>query len=231
MKKVLLIFFLSLASIGQVNADVRNFSFEINNTEINIRTPDGFYNSASTYPNYLGQLRAMYPESQIVLAALTPKTDVETSKFTRYMIFSTLKRLTKEKIPQKPFDGLKEEIREQQFTLLNEIRERADEALIDGSFRVSQRNGVEFKILLNESTPLGVFFENKSAISHSSIARTTRTINGINENFLQVFSTSIVLIKKKIIFIYVYSDYESEKDITWVEGKTKELVSLLIKNN
>ena len=151
MKKVLLIFFLSLASIGQVNADARNFSFEINNTKINVRAPDGFYNSASTYPNFLGRLQAMYPETQIVLAALTPKIDVETSKFSRYIIFSTLKRLTKEKIPQKPFNGLKEEIRDQQFTLLNEVRERADQALIDGSYRVGQRNGAEFKILLNES--------------------------------------------------------------------------------
>ena len=147
------------------------------------------------------------------------------------MIFSTLKRLTKEKITQKPFNSLRDEIREQQFTLLNEIRERADQALIDGSYRLGKRNGIEFKILLNESTPLGVFFENKSSISHSSIASTTRTINGISENFLQIFSTSIVLIKKKIIFVYIYSNYDSEKDITWVEGKTKELVSLLIKNN
>ena len=231
MKKVLLIFFLTFASIGQVNADSRNFSFEIDNTKINVRTPDGFYNSASTYPSYIGQLQAMYPESQIVLAALTPKTDIETSKFTRYMIFSTLKRLTKEKISQKPFNGLREEIREQQFTLLNEIRERADQALIDGSYRLGKRNGIEFKILLNESTPLGVFFENKKSISHATIVNTKRTINGISENFLQIASTSIVLIKKKIIFVYIYSDYDSEKDITWVEGKTKELVSLLIKNN
>ena len=231
MKKLFIILFFSLALIGSTYADARNFSFEIKNTKINVRTPDGFFNSTSTYPEYLGQLQAMYPESQIVLAALTPKTDIETSKFSRYMIFSTLKRLTKEKISQKPFNGLKEEIREQQFTLLNEMRERADQALIDGSYRVGKRNGIEFKILLNESTPLGVFFENKNSISHSSIASSTRTINGISENFYQIFSTSIVLIKKKIIFVYIYSDYDSEKDITWIEGKTKELVSLLIKNN
>ena len=107
MKKLLLILFLSLTIIGSSSADSRNFNFKINNTKINVRTPDGFYNSSSTYPEYLGQLQAMYPESQIVLAALTPKSNLETSKFSRYMIFSTLKRLTKEKILQTPEDVMK----------------------------------------------------------------------------------------------------------------------------
>ena len=84
---------------------------------------------------------------------------------------------------------------------------------------------------MNETTPLGVFFDNKNVISYSSIMSGEKSVNGINENFIQVIATSIVLLKKKIIFVYIYSDYDSEKDITWIEGKTKELISLLIKNN
>jgi hypothetical protein len=231
MKKLLLILFISLGLIGSNYADSRNFDFKINNTKINVRTPDGFYDSSSTYPEYLGQLQAMYPESHIVLAALTPKTNLDTLEFSRYMIFTTLKRLTKEKISQKPFNGLRDEIREQQFTLMNELRERADQALIDGSYRLSTRNGIEFKIIMNETTPLGVFFDNKKVISFSSIMSGEKSVNGINENFIQAAATSIVLLKKKIIFVYIYSDYDSEKDIIWVEAKTKELVNLLIKHN
>ena len=231
MKKLLLILFISLGLIGSNYADSRNFDFKINNTKINVRTPDGFYDSSSTYPEYLGQLQAMYPESHIVLAALTPKTNLDTLEFSRYMIFTTLKRLSKEKISQKPFNGLRDEIREQQFTLMNELRERADQALIDGSYRLSTRNGIEFKIIMNETTPLGVFFDNKKVISFSSIMSGEKSINGINENFIQVIAVSTVLLKKKIIFVYIYSDYDSEKDIIWIEAKTKELVNLLIKNN
>ena len=106
--------------------------FKINNTKINVRTPDGFYDSSSTYPEYLGQLQAMYPESHIVLAALTPKTQLDTLEFSRYMILTTLKRLTKEKISQKPFNGLRDEIREQQFTLMNEWREKINEEIEAG---------------------------------------------------------------------------------------------------
>ena len=231
MKKLLLILFISLGLIGSTYADSRNFDFKINNTKINVRTPDGFYDSSSTYPEYLGQLQAMYPESHIVLAALTPKTQLDTLEFSRYMILTTLKRLTKEKISQKPFNGLRDEIREQQFTLMNEWRDRADQALIDGSYRLSTRNGIEFKILMNETTPLGVFFDNKKVISFSTIMSGEKSVNGINENFIQATATSIVLLKKKIIFVYIYSDYDSEKDIIWIEDKTKETVNLLIKNN
>ena len=231
MKKLLLILLISLGLIGSTYADSRNFDFKINNTKINVRTPDGFYDSSSTYPEYLGQLQAMYPESHTVLAALTPKTNLDTLEFSRYMIFTTLKRLPKEKISQKPFNGLRDDIREQQFTLINEWRDKADQTLIDGSYRLSNRYGIEFKILMNETTPFGVFFDNKKVSSFSSIMSGEKSVNGINENFVQVIATSIVLLKKKIIFVYIYSDYDSEKDITWIEGKTKELISLLIKNN
>ena len=196
---------------------------------INVRTPDGFYESSHTYPEYLNQLKTVWKDTQIVQAALIPKTYSDT--FRRYMVLTTLKRLTKEKISQKPFNGLRDNIREQQFTLMNEWRDKADQALIDGSYRLSSRYGIEFKVLMNETTPLGVFFDNKNVISYSSIMSGEKSVNGINENFIQVIATSIVLIKKKIIFVYIYSDYDSEKDITWIEGKTKELISLLIKNN
>ena len=55
--------------------------------------------------------------------------------------------------------------------------------------------------------------------------------NGINYPLLQVNSLSIVFVKNKMVYVYIYSDYDSEKDITWIEDKTKETVNLLIKNN
>jgi hypothetical protein len=41
----------------------------------------------------------------------------------------------------------------------------------------------------------------------------------------------MVFVKNKIIIAYIYSDFDSEKDIIWIEDKTKETVNLLIKNN
>jgi len=38
-------------------------------------------------------------------------------------------------------------------------------------------------------------------------------------------------VKNKLIFIYVYSNYDSMKDITWVKAKANEFVSLLLENN
>ena len=41
----------------------------------------------------------------------------------------------------------------------------------------------------------------------------------------------MVFVKNKIVNVYIYSDFDSEKDIIWIEAKTNELVNLLINNN
>jgi hypothetical protein len=46
-----------------------------------------------------------------------------------------------------------------------------------------------------------------------------------------VGSTTMVNIKDRLLYIYIYSTYKSSMDITWVKGKTKEFVNLLLENN
>ena len=84
---------------------------------------------------------------------------------------------------------------------------------------------------VGETTPLGVFIDNEKVMSINTIMNMSASANGISSTYLQVGSTSFVFVKNKVIFVYIYSDFDSEKDIVWIEGKTKELVNLLIKNN
>ena len=79
--------------------------------------------------------------------------------------------------------------------------------------------------------PLGVFIDNEKVISLNMISNTNISTNGINYSFLQLMSFSMVFVKNKIVNVYIYSDFDSKTDIIWIEGKTKELVNLLIKNN
>ena len=231
MKKLFLILLISLCLTSSAYADSRNFSFKVNKTKINVRTPDGFYESSYIAPGRLDMAKTLLPQTLNVQAVLLPKGVTDFERLTRYIILVTEKRLEKRKITQKDFNNLRELLREQQFTLLNKWKEKIDEEVEAGALRISNESGLKYKFLVGETTPLGVFIDNKKVISINTISNMKTSLEGTNYDFLQVASSSMVFVKNKIIMAYIYSDFDSEKDIIWIEDKTKETVNLLIKNN
>ena len=231
MKKLFLIFLISLCLTSSAYADSRNFSFKANNTKINVRTPDGFYESSNIYPERLDFVRTFYPDYLKVHAVLVPKGIPDTERLSRYMILVTNNKADKHKITQSFFDETRELMREEQFTLMNKYRDMIDDALEDGTSKIFNKYNVDFITEIGETVPLGVFIDNEKVISLNMISNTNISTNGINYSFLQLMSFSMVFVKNKIVNVYIYSDFDSKTDIIWIEGKTKELVNLLIKNN
>ena len=231
MKKLFLILLISLCLTSSAYADSRNFSFKANNTKINVRTPDGFYESSNIYPERLDFVRTFYPDYLKVHAVLVPKGIPDTERLSRYMILVTNNKADKHKITQSFFDETRELMREEQFTLMNNYRDMIDDALEDGTSKIFNKYNVDFITEIGETVPLGVFIDNEKVISLNMISNTNISTNGINYSFLQLMSFSMVFVKNKIVNVYIYSDFDSKTDIIWIEGKTKELVNLLIKNN
>jgi len=231
MKKLFLILLISLCLTSSAYADSRNFSFKANNTKINVRTPDGFYESSNIYPERLDFVRTFYPDYLKVHAVLVPKGIPDTERLSRYMILVTNNKADKHKITQSFFDETRELMREEQFTLMNKYRDMIDDALEDGTSKIFNEYNVDFITEIGETVPLGVFIDNEKVISLNMISNTNISTNGINYSFLQLMSFSMVFVKNKIVNVYIYSDFDSKTDIIWIEGKTKELVNLLIKNN
>lgn len=216
---------------GSVYADGRDFSFKINNTKIDVRTPDGFYESSYIIPGRLDMTRTLYPDSLKVHALLLPKGASDYERIKRYFIFASSKKLDKRKSSKKFFRDIREMFREQQFTLLNEHRDEFDKAIKEGALRLTNENDIEYRFQLRETTPLGVFDENENYISSNAITKLSSSVDGMNDDFLQTATMSIIFLKNKILYVYGYSDFDSEKDIIWIEAKTKELMSLLLNNN
>jgi hypothetical protein len=231
MKKLFIFLLISLYFTSSVYADSRNFSFKADNTKINVRTPDGFYESSNIYPERLEFVRTFYPDYLMVHAVLVPKGIPDTERLSRYMILVTNKKADKHKITQSFFDETRDLMREQQFTLINEYRDMIDDALEEGTSKVFNKYDVDFITEIGETVPLGVFIDNEKVISLNMISNTNISNNGINHSFLQLMSFSMVFVKNKIVNVYIYSDFDSEKDIIWIEAKTNELVNLLINNN
>lgn len=230
MKKIVLFCFI-FGLLNPTFADSRNFSFKIHNTKIDVRTPDGFYESSYILPERLEMVQTMFPDYLTVQAVLAPKGSSDNERIARYYIFATPNKLDKRKISQKDFDGLRDLMREQQYTLMNQHRDKIDAAIKEGSMKISNKNNIKYELTVDEISPLGVFIDNKNAISFNTISNTDITVDGVNLSFPQACTMSLVFLKNKLVYLYGYSDYDSDRDITWIESKTNEAVSLLIRNN
>jgi hypothetical protein len=44
-------------------------------------------------------------------------------------------------------------------------------------------------------------------------------------------STTLMKVKRRLLYIYVYSQYEAQADVDWVESRTTELANLILTAN
>ena len=149
----------------------------------------------------------------------------------RYIILVTLTELNNINISKKDFKDLKDTLREEQFTLMNEILDDANKIIDSSVSDINSDWGTDINFSVNETTPLGVFIDSNKAISFNTIMNANFSVSGDEENLLIVNSTTFIHIKNRLIIAYVYSNFNSSTDIIWLEAKTKELLELMLKVN
>lgn len=229
MKKILL-FLLFIGLSNWTFADSRNFSFKIEDTTINVRTPNGFYES-SYVDQEISQLVDMIFPPYIfnVHATLVPKDFMD--EFSRYIILVSLPEYNKINITRKDFAELQALMRQEQYTLMNEISDDSNIVVENAVSNINNAYDTDMDFSYDETTPLGVFLDTEKAISFNTIMAGNYSDGYSEETTFQIGSTSFIYINKRVLVAYIYTDFNSQKDIIWIEGKTRELIELLLKNN
>jgi hypothetical protein len=226
MIKILTILILLFSNISF--ADERNFNINIDNIDVKIRTPDGFFDARYVAPFMYEVFDMVMPKEMTVHAVLTAKKGIGE----RYMGLATVTDLDKIRLTQKMFNRVvRDNIRKKQFTIMNSRRSEDDKITRDMNRALASDYGSDTKLQITETTPLGVFIDNNKAIGFLSISSVERASSNFSEEIPMIGSTTMINIKDRLLYVYIYSTYKSSMDITWVKGKTKELVSLILMNN
>jgi len=227
MKALICCIALSLMSISSY-ANQSNLDFKIHNTEIIVKAPYGFYNSSDINPDRVITFSRSMPKGLTTQGVLVPKNDI--SKKYRYMALVTNDKIDKLKLSKKSFEIIKKEAIKKQFSLSRD-KEKIDKMFSDWSEFMSEFNNHKLEISPNEITPLRVFLNNDEVLGLSSINYLNIFSDDNYSDRAMVSATSLVKVKNKLVNIYVYSKYESIKDIIWVESKAKEFAYLLLDSN
>ncbi len=209
-------------------ADERNFNINIDNIDVKIRAPDGFFDARYVAPFMYEVFDMVMPKEMTVHAVLTTKKDIGE----RYIGLATVTDLDKIRLTQKMYRVVVQDmIRKKQFTIMNSLRSESDKITRDMNKALASDYGSDTKLQITETTPLGVFIDNNKAIGFLSISNVERASSKFSEEIPMVGSTTLINIKDRLLYMYIYSTYKSSMDATWVKGKTKEFVSLILMNN
>jgi hypothetical protein len=220
----------AISLIGTVYADARNFSIKVHNTEINVRAPDGFYESSYIDPLVSEIFSKLMPDDLRIHAILIPKDGMDDDS--RYMVLVTVKEVEKLKLSQRMFDKeIRKIMREQQFTLMNSLKDEINDLFIEKSNTFSNDYDMNISLKTNEMTSLGVFLDNSDSIGFATIMNMEVSAEEYSDKSPIINATVFSKVKNKLIVIYIYSEYRSMKDVVWVKAKAKEFTSLLLINN
>ena len=226
MKKLLtalLTVFISFASY----ADESNFSFMIGDTTINVRAPSGFYESSYINSEVLDIVKMLYPPEVYDIHAVLIPADYDTDTSGRSIILASLKEIDVLDLSKQDFINIKDEFVNQQFTIMNSAMDTINEGLEDSVAKINEKYDTNINWTFNETTPLGVFMDEEDAMAFSVIMAGDYSEDYLEEGFFEINSLAAMNLNNRLVIAYVYSVFEANTDIIWVEAKTKELVGLL----
>jgi len=240
MKFVLILLVLLLkASIVTAAVNDKNIVVNIGGVTISTRTPTGFYKTSDTYPAYFSFVdKYATGKENKLLSWLVPEKDYLRLKNNqkpnsgRYINLKINKALISEYFTAKDFDELKVLVKKEQYTATNDLSSDINKEFNRISRDLESDYNLPYKLnlKLGETTPLGLFIDKTNAIGFTEIMQLKGKFDSGNE-LTKVVSQSLILVRGKLLYVYVYSAYNTLKDILWAEAKSKELVDLVLNNN
>ena len=225
--KRLLIGFLTIFISYASYADESNFSFMIEDTKINVRAPSGFYESSYINSEVLDIVKMLYPPEVYDIHAVLIPADYDTDTSGRSIILASLKEIDVLDLSKQDFINIKDEFVNQQFTIMNSAMDTINEGLEDSVAKINEKYDTNINWTFNETTPLGVFMDEEDAMAFSVIMAGDYSEDYLEEGFFEINSLAAMNLNNRLVIAYVYSVFEANTDIIWVEAKTKELVGLL----
>lgn len=239
MKRYLQLFcLLLLLTANPVTADTKNIKVDIGGVKIDVQAPNGFHEISSLSPETRKLAETMTPPNNRLLAVFVSEEDLgrimkgETPEFGRYMFLQVFWKLENTNISNRQFQQLATQLKEQQNTLLNKVKDKVGVLVEGAAEKISKEYELSLKMKIGEQVPLGIFFEQSNAVGFAILAKYKVEAEGEKLDYVVAGGTSYLLARGKLLYAYVYSTYETQDDVNWVRSKSKEWVdSLLTSNN
>ena len=209
------------------DANLNSATIDVGGKDILVTAPYGF--RIVNDQELISILKSMSPAENIE-AEVFISPDVESERW-RQLLIATFPGLKDKNISKRSFKFISKSLVEQQHTLLNKVKDKVDESLESGIRSVNDKYDLNAAGSIDEMTSFGVFIDKENVVSMAAEVKGKFSMDGYSDSTPQIVTMSFVRVKNRLIAAYVYSDYIDGKDVVWAKSKTKEFVSLLLKEN
>ena len=207
----------------------------IGKSRIKLIAPPGFHAAGSYQGLTTNAVRKATPQTNRMLDYYLSSQDLYRVKhganafLHRYMVVQTHQRFETRDISNSQFQHVIEASQRRHQSLVFQLTKAKAENLHATLTMLRQQLGASFK--LGRPAPLGVISRSDEHLTMAYIFNySTNLVAGMNRRF-RIGAVSIVRVKNKLLFLYVYGGYETSKDLNWIKDTSRRWVASILHHN
>jgi hypothetical protein len=227
-----LIFFIAFANLSY--GQQKLIDVFVGNTKIAINLPSDFINVDSNSSPMIWKIAEIMTTSEKELLAVIVEKDTAISyqknnPLKKYLLVQVSKQIKDTIYSDKEFSEFKNQFRQNQNDLYVMNKDKMDNFIKQKSKDIDKLSTT--KILEQDTIPLGIFHETNNSMSTLMILQQVLDLDGKKDLYLTAVAPTFLLIKGKMIYLYVCNEYHSEVDSEWVKSMSKKWITSVIESN
>ena len=227
----IIIFILALLTYGQTPAG--DVVVSVGKQLIKLPTPSGYLNAWENYPNLRTAFEINETEGNQMLAMYAPLsaiTGLNSGKylgFPRYSRVSVSKRLADSDISEVQFSQFVDSFEKGVKSMYRSDGSGTKDVVAEIKRDLKKYLGTDAPFELKEPKYLGPMSRTKNAFTCAAIM----TVGAVGKNIPIYATTAVLLVKRRILFVYFYVKIEAEGDMDALNLETQKMVSAILAAN
>jgi len=227
---------LFILTSGLVSGAPNTARIDAGTVYLNVPEPDGFLESSdidmvNSFANSLiipgNVLLGIYIEEEDVAKII----GFQEPKLDRYMLLQSDRRIKQDRLSKQYFREMADSFKKYHGKLFSNIKDDVNKHINSVTEDLGGKYNVPFEMALGKTVSLGTSYNKEEAIGVTTLTRYETNIGGHIETFVMVGGVNIIYLKGKILYAYVYSTFNSRKDIEWNRAISKYWVDAILSAN
>ena len=188
----------------------------IGDVTINIPLQEGFVELPETH-FYTEFMKDFTPQTNELLVIQAPKDELtqtlemKAEQFSKSIVIQTFKGTKYRQVSKAEFGQIKDFMKQNFEQISETLRQRINNEMDASSTKVSNKNDVDVALSITDMVPLEIFSETENHYGSTYLMKSSVAVDGEaadNDNILMAIN--VMLVKGKIIYLYVYSADENK---------------------
>ena len=198
---------------------------KLGNTTVRIPAPVGYTDPSEDSHTIARMARMFTPPSNLSVAFFMDRADIKNilagkGEMRRYMMVQSYRSTEYKVISREEFKRFKEVLVSQQDALSKWATADANRHLQNVKGEMNRITKSKVSVKIGEMVPLGVYHEDSHSIAMAIYTKVATNKNNKKSDRDMIIGATTALVKGKLMFLYVYSEYNSESDLAWAKAKS-----------